>query len=188
MNKSWHDPYITPHERSVRYIKSMSNDELEFFFVGNLPMTDAEKEEERLASDEDIWIMWWNNLEIHDKEASEYDFDYRLFHKCMLELFKTTPKQRIERFLNIASDGGWQAKHRNWKKNVHERDIYKCQVCGANTNLHAHHIKPREKYPELQFDISNGITLCHKCHAKEHPNKSNKLFFRDMNIGGGNEK
>ena len=53
---------------------------------------------------------------------------------------------------------------------VFERDDFTCQMCGDNRghNLNAHHIKSWAKYPELRFDINNGITLCRECHIKIH--------------------
>lgn len=40
--------------------------------------------------------------------------------------------------------------------------------CGSIEDLHTHHIKPKATHPELTFDLSNGITLCYRCHRKEH--------------------
>ena len=55
-----------------------------------------------------------------------------------------------------------------WKKTVKARDGNKCRKCGATEHLEAHHIKPFSKYPELRYEVSNGITLCHNCHAAYH--------------------
>lgn len=46
----------------------------------------------------------------------------------------------------------------------------KCQCCGARTKtnndvvLHVDHIKPRSKYPELAFSLSNLQILCADCN------------------------
>ena len=47
---------------------------------------------------------------------------------------------------------------------VKQRDKNKCQNCGAEKNLHAHHKDNNYK----NNDISNGITLCKRCHIEVH--------------------
>ena len=68
-------------------------------------------------------------------------------------------------------------EYSSWRTSVYERDDYICQECGKKGNetggyLNAHHIKKYSEFPELLFDVNNGITLCQKCHrrtqGKEH--------------------
>src|ERR1700752_3542517 len=62
------------------------------------------------------------------------------------------------------------ARRRSWTKEVKERDNYTCKRCSKNNltgrSCHAHHKKPIQFYPELRFEVSNGETLCNKCHRK----------------------
>jgi len=65
--------------------------------------------------------------------------------------------------------------YREWRRAVFHRDKYTCQHCGAHgVRLHAHHIQPFAKFPELRFDIPNGMTLCLPCHGLVH----NRKFHR----------
>ena len=47
-------------------------------------------------------------------------------------------------------------------------DGFKCAECGETKELQVHHIKPWKNNKELRYVVSNGITLCRKCHLKAH--------------------
>jgi len=73
------------------------------------------------------------------------------------------------------------ARHKAWREKVLRRAGYLCEECKRYGRLDknglpvkattAHHIKHRDEYPELQYDINNGRALCEKCHNREHPEK-----------------
>jgi hypothetical protein len=59
--------------------------------------------------------------------------------------------------------------HNKWANAVISRDAAICQHCGVTgVELHAHHIKSYRDYPELRFDVNNGLTLCFRCHWAIH--------------------
>lgn len=66
-------------------------------------------------------------------------------------------------------NGRRSLKAKEWHDKVLKRDKYICQKCFINIGkLHAHHIKNWNDYPELRFELNNGITLCNPCHARLH--------------------
>lgn len=54
-----------------------------------------------------------------------------------------------------------------WRKEVIKRDK-KCQYCGSEEKLHAHHISKWSDDPVNRINLDNGITLCEKCHSEQH--------------------
>ncbi len=76
-----------------------------------------------------------------------------------------------------------QRKHRIWSKLVRERDDNSCIHCGNNdSRLHAHHVVAMRDCvnSSLEFDVSNGITLCTKCHGIIH--RTINLTKRQQNV------
>lgn len=61
-------------------------------------------------------------------------------------------------------------EYNEWRTAVFKRDNYTCVECSSSKSgtLNAHHIHPRRDYPELIFDINNGVTLCKSCHEETY--------------------
>lgn len=60
-----------------------------------------------------------------------------------------------------------EPKYKKWRTSVFARDKFKCKICQAKTGLQAHHILRWADYPELRYDINNGITLCPAHHPRK---------------------
>lgn len=65
-----------------------------------------------------------------------------------------------------------QYKHPNWQRVrliVLNRDNFACCKCGdKHSQLHVHHLKYNPKKNIWDVELKNLITLCDKCHKKEH--------------------
>lgn len=71
------------------------------------------------------------------------------------------------------------SEERKWQRTVRERDNYTCRRCGKyDPYIHAHHVAPRSRRPDLKYDPDNGICLCGiPCHkwVHDHPIEATAL-------------
>jgi len=84
-----------------------------------------------------------------------------------------------------------------WRELVFLRDNFTCQnpnceFCHNKIGgeLHPHHIKTFSEFPELRFNINNGITLCAEIHRsiKNKEEKYENLFLNILEIKIGARK
>ena len=68
----------------------------------------------------------------------------------------------------LGNQSRWTPRYREWRTSVLLRDGNSCVDCGSTQRLHAHHIKAWAKHKDLRYDVTNGQTLCAKCHQKHH--------------------
>lgn len=62
-----------------------------------------------------------------------------------------------------------------WRKAVYCRDNWTCQMCKKRGGkLNAHHIIAISADSSLIYEVSNGITLCPKCHKVKHLQMADK--------------
>ena len=103
-------------------------------------------------------ITWKNKLKVPKSEE----------HKRKIALAKLGSKNPAWKGGNYV-DYSKSPEYKRWAKKVKERDNYTCQKCGkVGGYIDAHHIKNKKDYPELMLIMSNGQTLCKKCHKKIH--------------------
>lgn len=67
-----------------------------------------------------------------------------------------------------ASEKRNDTSHHEWARNVKMRDKWKCKIENKNCSgrLEAHHILTWREFPELRYQLNNGITLCHAHHPR----------------------
>lgn len=100
-------------------------------------------------------------------------------------------KDNIRGYVSQRARGKQQAEQQKWAMSVKERDGFRCKNTNCNSRtgiMHAHHIRNYADYPEFRLEISNGITLCERCHRDFHSQFGNSRntpeqlaeFMRDI--------
>jgi 5-methylcytosine-specific restriction endonuclease McrA len=73
--------------------------------------------------------------------------------------------------------------YKQWRYQVFKRDRHICRISNNNCNgkVVVHHILPWRDYPELRYNINNGITLCQFHHPHKRIDEQRLIpTFRSM--------
>jgi hypothetical protein len=107
--------------------------------------------------------------------------DYNLTHKrdkhYNWKLDRSTLKE------NIGNEERRSSKYSEWRKRVYERDSFKCKINSQDCKgrIEVHHILSFTKYPELKYEINNGISLCHKHHPRKRKEEASMSpYFQEL--------
>lgn len=88
----------------------------------------------------------------------------------MKKTYDRKGRKKYKRYIHVKSKELIQ-----WRSNVFLRDNWTCQICGIRGRyLEAHHLKSWAKFPELRYELENGVTLCKECHKLTDNYKNNK--------------
>jgi hypothetical protein len=119
--------------------------------------------------------MWKDGTIKHDprngfqKGHPNYIIEFTEEHKRKIGI---SNRKRFENKIYKTDESKiWRTRieYKLWRKSVFERDNFTCQKCRIKGgHLHPHHILNFSQYPELRFDMDNGITLCKECHKLFH--------------------
>lgn len=86
---------------------------------------------------------------------------------------------------NLRNDG----EYLQWVSKVKNRDKWQCKINNQDCSgyLIVHHILLWSEYPELRYEINNGITLCQSHHPKRRMDEIKLIpVFQEMVLAKAN--
>lgn len=136
-----------------------------------------------VQSNKKVWLKCPTGK--HDDYLQSLNMAFRYEYRCY-ECYKDELSKKKQGENNYFWKGGINGendtlRHRReykiWRTDVYERDDYICQCCGVRGGkLNAHHINQFSDYPELRYNIDNGITLCENCHDSSKEGSFHNIY------------
>ncbi len=107
---------------------------------------------------------------------------------------RDNPKRKMERHWNWNTDRSKivvrgdnierrSVQYTQWRRKVCNRDNWKCKMDNKDCKgrLEVHHIVSFTEYPELRYEINNGIVLCHFHHPRKRADEINlSPYFKKL--------
>lgn len=88
--------------------------------------------------------------------------------------------------LKTARKKAYDTRYKYWMKEVKNRDGWRCKISNSDCSgrLEAHHILRWQDYPELRYQVNNGISLCRFHHPlkREEEDRLSPYFIKLVGV------
>lgn len=130
-----------------------------YFQKGNHPKTEWKKGQIGINNGKQFTKKWKEKL----SQAAIKRFENKKNHPRWIE-----DKTKLQKYGDTNKDRR-SSSYNYWRLEVYKRDKYKCKIenCDCSGRIIAHHILSYTDYPELRYNINNGITLCQFHHPRK---------------------
>lgn len=114
----------------------------------------SESKKGQIAWNKGIKCPWTTERNLRDNPKRKGENHW----KWISDRTKIIPKQKRNDYA-----------YKEWRKNVWLRDNWRCKIANPDCKgrIEAHHILGWTEYPELRYQVNNGITLCHTHHPRK---------------------
>ncbi len=117
------------------------------------------------------------------KQLSRYDA--KMCQECFHKYLKGNnhPKYILDRNKLVKKQERNDTAYKEWRKKIWLRDGYKCKIANPDCKgrIEAHHILGWKDYPELRYEVNNGITLCHFHHPRKRKDEMRlSPYFQEL--------
>jgi len=96
---------------------------------------------------------------------------------------KLSPRWIEDRTLLAKRQERNDSAYAEWRKLVWLRDNFKCKINNSDCDgrIIAHHILSWKEYPELRYNVNNGITLCQAHHPRKRAEEKRLILdFQEL--------
>lgn len=91
------------------------------------------------------------------------------YYKLAYTVKEFHPRYKSDRSTLAKRQERNDSAYKEWRKSVRDRDGWLCKMANGDClgKVVAHHILPWAKFPELRYELNNGITLCNFHHPRK---------------------
>lgn len=141
--------------------------------IGNRPEERQRRSQRAKAKGYGKWMLGRDTSHYNRPDLKGISYEERYGSRAEEEREKRR-QGNLERFIGVPrkpkrtrQDITEGRRYYWWRRRVYERDDYTCQGCFVRgVKLQAHHIKSWANFPDLRYEVSNGLTLCIECHKR----------------------